>query len=182
MTAPITTTPVAAPVAPPMAGVPAAAPVAAPAAPAGLPPGFGAPAPKIGNLPSSASGGIAEDHFHKPILFHILSVSSRPSRYEEGQVQAPTVDYIVLDPATGEIAEVRNITIMQKNIRNELVNAFSRGLKAVTGVAMVVPTSNSNPAKVLRPLDDTNSGYGAEKATELLATAAQNLGWWGPSA
>ena len=188
MTAPITTAavPVAAPAAAPaiaQASAPVAAPVAAPSAPVGLPPGFGGSAPKIGNLPSSASGSIPDEHFGKPILFRIVTVSSRTSKYEEGQVQAPTVDYIVLDPATGEFTEVRNVTVMQKNIRNEIVGAHHRGLEAVTGVATVVPTSNSNPAKVLRPLDDTNSGYGAETATQYLVDAATNrFGWWPPTA
>lgn len=175
-----------APIAPtaPVAAAPvAAAPVAAPAAaPVGLPPSFGnaGGVPKIGTIASSAGGGIPDEHFDKPILFRIINVVLRGSKYEDGQVQAPVVDYLVLDPATGQFTEVRGVTIMQKNIRNELVTAHQRGLEAVTGVATLVPTSNSNAAKVLRALDDSNSGgYGAEAATSYLVDAATNtFGWW----
>jgi hypothetical protein len=155
-------------------------PAAAPAGPVGLPPGFGlGGAPKIGNVSNGVSGGIPADHFGKPILFRIVSVTERPSKYEGGQVLAPTVDYIVLDPGTGEFTEVRNVTIMQKNIRNEIVGAHHRGLEGLTGVATEVPGSNDNPAKVLRALDDTNSSYGAEAATEHLVNAARTqFGWW----
>ena len=179
-TAPVATAPATAPAAAP-ATVPAAAPAAAPvaSAPVGLPPGFGGTAPKIANLPSSTGGGIPEAHFNKPILFRIVAMTSRQSKYEGGPVDAPVVDYIVLDPATAEFTEVKNVTIMQKNIRNEIVGAHTRGFDVVTGVAIEVPTVNSNPAKVLRPLDDTNSGYGAEVATQYLSDAARDrFGWW----
>ena len=174
MSAPIA--PTAAPVATaPVATAPAAAPV-------GLPPSFGhvGGVPKIGTVASSAGGGIPDEHFNKPILFRIVNIVLRGSKYEEGQVQAPVVDYLVLDPATGQFTETRGATIMQKNIRNELVTAHQRGLEAVTGVATLVPTSNSNAAKVLRALDDSNSGgYGAEAATSYLVDAASNtFGWW----
>jgi hypothetical protein len=136
-------------------------------------------APQIGSIPTSSGGGIPAEHFDKPLLFRLLSVGPRMSKYEKVQVQAPTVDYIVLDPATGQMTEVRNVTIMQKNIRNDLVTCFQRGEQAVTGVAIKVPTNNDEPAKVLRPLDDQNSGYGAEQATAYLRDAAINtFGWW----
>lgn len=174
MTAPIT--PAAAPAATaPIADVPTA-----PAGPVGLPPGFGSGgAPKIGNLSSTAGGGIPDEHFNKPLLIRIISVGPRSSKYEDGQVQAPTVDYIALDPSNGTYTEVRGVTLMQKNIRRDIVDAHNRGLEAVTGVAMLVQTSNSNPAKVLRPLDETNSGYGVEQATKYLTDAAMTqFGWW----
>ncbi|TLH49014.1 hypothetical protein C1S80_29350 [Mycolicibacterium aubagnense] len=163
--------------------MPAQAPApAAPAqAPVALPPtfgGFGA-APQIGSIPTASGGGIPDEHFGKPLLFRLLSVSSRNSKYEKVEVQAPTVDYLVLDPATGQISEVRNVTIMQKHIRNELVGCFQRGEQAVTGVAIKIPTDNQEPAKVLRALDDQNSGYGAEQATIYLRNAAiETFGWW----
>lgn len=164
--------------------IPAAAPIAAApvaAVPVGLPPSFRAGGvPKIGTVASSSGGGIPDEHFDKPILFRIVNVVLRGSKYEDGQVQAPVVDYLVLDPATGQFTEVRGVTIMQKNIRNELVAAHQRGLEAVTGVATLVPTSNSNVAKVLRALEDSNSGgYGAEAATSYLVDAAtKTFGWW----
>ncbi|MFA5709920.1 hypothetical protein [Mycolicibacterium sp.] len=184
--------PVAAPVAAPAAApapvaAPAAAPapVAAPAAvPTGLPPTYGSvtAAPAIGTIANSSGGGIPDEHFNKPLLFRLLSVGSRMSKYEKAQVDAPTVDYLVLDPATGQITEIRNVTIMQKNIRTDLVTSFQRGERAITGVATTVPTSNDSPAKVLKALDDQNSGYGAEQATAYLRDAAINtFGWWSAS-
>ena len=174
--------PVAAPVAAPAA---APAPVAAPAAvPTGLPPTYGSvtAAPAIGTIANSSGGGIPDEHFNKPLLFRLLSVGSRMSKYEKAQVDAPTVDYLVLDPATGQITEIRNVTIMQKNIRTDLVTSFQRGERAITGVATTVPTSNDSPAKVLKALDDQNSGYGAEQATAYLRDAAINtFGWWSAS-
>jgi hypothetical protein len=163
----------------PIAAAPAQAPAYAPApAAAPAPPAVGG-APRIGSIPTSSGGGIPDEHFDKPLLFRLLSVGPRMSKYEKAQVQAPTVDYLVLDPATGQMSEVRNVTIMQKNIRNDLVTCFQRGEQAVTGVATKVPTNNDEPAKVLRPLDDQNSGYGAEQATAYLRDAAINtFGWW----
>lgn len=163
-----------------MAAVPSAPPV-----PAGIPASFaGVSAPPvIGSIPNSAGGGIPDEHFDKPILFRLLSVTPRHSKYEKTEVFAPTVDYIVLDPATGTFTEVKSITIMQKNIRNELVACQQRGMTAVTGVAVRVPTENQEPAKVLRALDDQNSGYGAELATHYLSEAAKTqFHWWGDAA
>ncbi len=156
---------------------PAAAPVAqAPVANGNLVPSA---APAIGTIPTGSGGGIPDEHFNKPILFRLLSLASRASKYEKVDVLAPTVDYIVLDPATGTFEQVQNVTIMQKNIRNELVTCFQRGESAVTGVAIQVPGSNDNAAKVLRALDDTNSGYGAQQATAYLRDAAiTQFGWW----
>ena len=180
--APVAAAPVAAaPVSAPVAAAPVAAPVVAAPVPAGLPPTYGGigAAPQIGSIPSSGGGGIPDEHFGKPLLFRLLSVTSRYSKYEKTDVLAPTVDYLVLDPATGQISEVRNVSIMQKLIRNELVACFQRGEQAVTGVAIKVPTDNQEPAKVLRALDDQNSGYGAEQATIYLRDAAINtFGWW----
>ena len=170
----------------PIAPAPSAAPAAA--APVGLPPGFAAATaggpPKIGTIPSTTGGGIPEEHFNKPILFRILGTELRNSKYENGQVQAPTVDYIVLDPATGDFVEIRGVTVMQKNIRNTLLAVYNRGEEAVTGVATLVPTSNSNAAKVLRALDDSNAGYAtAAEATQYLIDAATHTyGWWTPAA
>ncbi|CPW92531.1 hypothetical protein [Mycobacteroides abscessus] len=194
---PVAAPPVAAvPAAPPAAAIPAAAPVAAApvaatavptAAPVGLPAGYAgvsAVAPNIGVIPNSGGGGIPDEHFNKPILFRLLGIGPRNSKYEKDQVIAPTVDYIVLDPVTGQFTEAKNITIMQKNIRNELVTCFQRGEQAVTGVAIKVPTSNDNDAKVLRALDDQNSGYGAagysvEQVIGFLREAAiSQFQWW----
>lgn len=196
--APVAAAPVAA--APAPAAVPAAAPVAAApvaaaavptAAPVGLPAGYAgvsSVAPNIGVIPNSGGGGIPEEHFNKPILFRLLGIAQRASKYEKEQVLAPTVDYIVLDPATGQFTEAKNITIMQKNIRNELVTCFQRGEQAVTGVAIKVPTNNENDAKVLRALDDQNSGYAAvgysvEQVIGFLREAAiSQFQWWKTSA
>lgn len=184
--APAAPAPAPAPVAAaPVAAAPVAtAPVAA-AVPAGLP-SVGAAynaVPNIGSIPNSGGGGIPDEHFGKPILFRLLGVTMRMSKYEKIEVQAPTVDYLVLDPATGSISEIKNVTIMQKNIRTELVQCMHRGLEAVTAVATTVPTTNDSPAKVLRALDDENSGYGAEQATEYLVQAAKNnFAWWGSAA
>ncbi len=188
MSAPIAPAPVLAPapVAPaavaPIAAAPVAAvPTAPPTAPVGLPAGYGgigAP-PAIGSIPSGTGGGIPEEHFNKPILFRLLSVGPRSSKYEKVEVLAPTVDYIVVDPATAQFTEVKNATIMQKNIRNELVTCFQRGEQAVTAVATLVPTSNDNDAKVLRALDDSNSGWGPEVTVGYLRDAAiHQFGWW----
>lgn len=187
MTAPATAAAPAA--AAPVAEAPAAAPVAAPAAaapapaaPVGLPPSYGSigAVPQIGTITSAAGGGIADNHFGKPLLIRIVNVVERNSRYGEGKVVAPVIDYIALDPATGEFAEVRGVTVMQKNIRNDLVAAHRRGLDAVTGVATLLPTDKDNPAKVLRPLADDNAGgYGAQTATGYLVGAATDtFGWW----
>jgi hypothetical protein len=140
-------------------------------------------APPIGTIPSGSGGGIPDEHFDKPILFRLLSISQRASKYEKVDVLAPTVDYIVLDPATGGFTEVRNVVVMQKNIRNELVTCYQRGDRAVAAVAVAIPGANDNPAKVLRALDDTNSGYGAAQARQYLADAAVNtFGWWAATA
>ena len=113
----------------------ATAPVAT--APVGLPPSYGTAGgpPKIGTVGNSAGSGIPAEHFDKPILFRIINVVSTTSQYEDGQFQAPVVDYIVLDPANGEFTEVRGATIKQKFIRADLVTAHQRGQEAVTGVA-----------------------------------------------
>lgn len=172
--APVAAAPVAqAPVA--AAPAPAPAPAAAPAATYG---GITA-APAIGSIPTGGGGGIGDEHFNKPILFRLLSVSPRYSKYEKAEVSTPTVDYIVLDPATGAFTEIKNAVMMQKHIRNELVACFQRGMTAVTAVAIKVPTQNDEPAKVLRAFDDQNTGYGAELATQYLREAAiSQFNWW----
>ncbi|WP_232490777.1 hypothetical protein [Mycobacterium dioxanotrophicus] len=175
--APVAQAPVAAaPVAQaPVAAAPAPAPAAAPAATYG---GITA-APAIGSIPTGGGGGIGDEHFNKPILFRLLSVSPRYSKYEKAEVSTPTVDYIVLDPATGAFTEIKNAVMMQKHIRNELVACFQRGMTAVTAVAIKVPTQNDEPAKVLRAFDDQNTGYGAELATQYLREAAiSQFNWW----
>ncbi|ART73759.1 hypothetical protein BTO20_19675 [Mycobacterium dioxanotrophicus] len=136
-------------------------------------------APAIGSIPTGGGGGIGDEHFNKPILFRLLSVSPRYSKYEKAEVSTPTVDYIVLDPATGAFTEIKNAVMMQKHIRNELVACFQRGMTAVTAVAIKVPTQNDEPAKVLRAFDDQNTGYGAELATQYLREAAiSQFNWW----
>lgn len=169
MTEPITT--------PPIAAAPVAAAPAPTAVPVGLPPAFGQP-PKIGNI-AGPSSGIPEEDFGKPAIIRVLSVSRQTLKYEEGQADVPTVDYIVLDPATGESVERRGVVIRQKNIRNKIIDQHVRGYQVMTGVFLQVPSNYSQPAKVLNPLDDTNSGYGVEKATEYLKAAAVSFGWWG---
>lgn len=191
MTAPTTVAPAAAPVAAPVAPAPApaavpapaAAPVAAAPAPAPAPAPAAAPvgaAPQIGSVATGGNGGgFPDEHFNKPLLIRLLMVGPRFSKYEKEEVQAPTVDYLVLDPANGQITETRNITVMQKNIRRDLVACFQRGEQAVTGIATLWQGNGENPAKVLRALDDENSGYGAEQATAYLRDAAINtFGWW----
>ena len=183
--APVAQPPVAqAPVAQaPVAAAPVAqAPVAAAPAPAAAPAatyGGITAAPAIGSIPTGGGGGISDEHFNKPILFRLLSVSPRYSKYEKAEVSTPTVDYIVLDPATGAFTEIKNAVMMQKHIRNELVACFQRGMTAVTAVAIKVPTQNDEPAKVLRAFDDQNTGYGAELATQYLREAAiSQFNWW----
>ncbi|MEN4465404.1 hypothetical protein ABFV47_14210 [Mycolicibacterium fortuitum] len=178
--APIAQAPVAqAPVAQaPVAQAPVAAAPAPAAAPAATYGGITA-APAIGSIPTGGGGGISDEHFNKPILFRLLSVSPRYSKYEKAEVSTPTVDYIVLDPATGVFTEIKNAVMMQKHIRNELVACFQRGMTAVTAVAIKVPTQNDEPAKVLRAFDDQNTGYGAELATQYLREAAiSQFNWW----
>jgi hypothetical protein len=161
---------------------PAAAPAAAPVGPVGLPPGFGhGGAPKIGNVVNRATGGIPPEHFNKPILFRIISVDEQVGQYGPEPVTVPTVDYIVLDPDTGESTVVSNIKIWTSGIRSEIIAAHTRGLEGLTGVAIEIPSKKADhaPAKVLRALDDTNSRYGAELATQHLLDAARNkFGWW----
>lgn len=185
-TAPAATAPVAA--APVAAAPVAAAPVAAPvaAAPAVLPQGFGPAggAPKIGTLNGGTGGGfgIPDENFNKPLLIRIVGVELRTGKFEEAEVEAPTVDYIVLDPATGNLSEVRGAVMMQKFIRKDLVAAARRGDAAVVAVATTVPPKNGGTfhAKVLRDLDDSNSGgYGAEVAkSHLIKAATETFGWW----
>jgi len=174
MTNPTTTAPAVAPV--------ASAPVAAAPTVAGavLPPGFGNAGgpPKIGGVGGGVSGGIRDEFFDKPILFKIIEVTSRTSQYEDGPVQAPTVNFIVLDPSNGTFTTVNNVTVMQKNIRRDLISAYHRGDSYVAAVATLVPTKNNQPAKVLRDLDETNSGYGVEAAKEHLLNAARSEGWF----
>ncbi|KMV15997.1 hypothetical protein ACT17_22935 [Mycolicibacterium conceptionense] len=145
--------------------------------------GVGA-APAIGTLSGGAGGGVKDEHFNKPLLFRLLSVSNRNSKYEKTEVLAPTVDYIVLDPATGTFEEVKNVTIMQKNIRNDLVAEYQRGVQAVAAVATLYQGSGDNPAKVLRQLDDTNAGgYLAADALAYLRQAAiDQFHWWAADA
>lgn len=165
----------AAPTAAPVAASPApyAAPVAAPtAAPAGN-------VPSIGSVASGIGGGIPDEHFNSPILFRLLDVSMRHSQFEGCDVEAPTVDYIVINPANGEATEVRGLTVMQKLIRRDLVAAYRRGEQAVFGVAMLTKGSGANQAKVLRPLDDENTGYKAEDAQKFLTDlAVDTYHWW----
>lgn len=179
----------AAPVAAAPVAVPAAAPVAAPpvaaapaAAPVGLPVGYAgalAGPPAVATIPSGGGAGIAEAHFDKPLLFHILSLSMRTLKYEKIEGLAPLVDYIVLDPATGGVEEVKGVVVLPKHLRTELVACFERGDRFVTAVATEVPTSNDKPAKVLRALDDQNSGYGAEQARAILMdVAGKHFQWW----
>ncbi|SIM05085.1 Uncharacterised protein [Mycobacteroides abscessus subsp. abscessus] len=184
--APAAAAPVAVPTTAPVAAAPvAAAPVAAapaPAAPVGLPVGYAGTLsgpPAVATIPSGGGSGIAEAHFDKPLLIHILSLSMRTLKYEKTEGLAPLVDYIVIDPATGGAEEVKGVVVLPKHLRTELVACFERGDRYVTAVATNVPTSNDKPAKVLRALDDENSGWGAEQARGLLMdVAGRHFQWW----
>lgn len=186
--APVAAAPAPAPAAP--VALPTAAPVAAPpvaaapaaAAPVGLPVGYAGALsgpPQVASVPSGSGGGFAEAHYNKPLLIHILTVSSRKLKYENREDLAPTVDYIVLNPATGGVEEVKGTVVLPKYLRTELVACYERGDRFVTGLVTEVPGANDKPAKVLRALDDQNSGYGAEQARAILMdVAGKHFQWW----
>jgi len=171
--------------------IPTTAPVAAPGAPAatsgpvGLPATFGAP--KIGNIgDGTASGntGIDDEHYDRPLLLRVVEVETRMAKYEldedglPSKVQAPLVDYIALNPADGTFTERRGVSIMNKNQRRDILAAHASGSVWITGVATQQRGQHATPAKVLRPLDDTNSHYGVDAATEHLVGAARTTFGW----
>ncbi|OSC30620.1 hypothetical protein B8W67_16875 [Mycolicibacillus koreensis] len=165
------------------------APASAPqyAAPAGVGGAHRGPAPQIGTM-SSGGGSIPDAHFNKPLLFRINGVVRRTSNYEKDasgnkiEFDAPIVDYLVFDEAAGNIEEVRGVTIMQKNIRRDLVEKYVAGEQAVAAIATHhrnPESAYSNAAKVLRPLDDENTTYGAEWTISTLRDVAiDEYHWW----
>lgn len=139
----------------------------------------GAPAATSSSTPAEKDSSVPiafpREFYNKPTLFRVTGVQQLRSKYGDGapDTELPTVDFIVLDHATGTFEQRRDITLRPSRLSKRLVDVFTAGARLTTGYPVLKPTPKGNEVLQLVPMLNTD-----QDNARLHHAAAEQFAWW----
>ncbi|KXO93031.1 Uncharacterised protein (plasmid) [Tsukamurella tyrosinosolvens] len=140
-------------------------------------PHIGAPAVETASVTLTKNGAL-HVFYDKPTLFRITRVTQLHTSTDIHD--APVVDMLCIDPATGSFEEQREVVLTPKELSKGLLSTYrSTGQTVIVGYLTKKRARHGRDVECLLPLDADNAPYGVEKTTTALLEAATYIfDWW----